>query len=137
MRAHFPTINGILRTHPPLTPGFGDHRVRPPPSPLPRNPVRRVVTPSPKSPETLASSPRWHPRVNRPFIEQEAAVEVAVKGDTPCPPRVHQRRCGCRRDTRQQRVGNAVREGAVRGVADFDELTGKHPAPRGALRWRQ
>ncbi len=34
----------------------------------------------------------------------------------------------------QQQVGNAVREGAVRGVMDFDELHPAHPAPSGALR---
>ncbi len=58
-----------------------------------------------------------------PFlIEQEAAVEVAVKGDAHVRPVFNNGLAGVVATLRQQRVGNAVREGAVRGVVDFDEL---------------
>ncbi|CFZ36521.1 Uncharacterised protein [Salmonella enterica subsp. enterica serovar Typhi] len=58
-----------------------------------------------------------------PFlIEQEAAVEVAVKGDAHVRPVFNNGLAGVVATLRQQRVGNAFREGAVRGVVDFDEL---------------
>ncbi|VFS04723.1 Uncharacterised protein [Salmonella enterica subsp. houtenae] len=57
-----------------------------------------------------------------PFlIKQEAAVEVAVKGDAHVRPCSITAFAGVVATLRQQRVGNAVREGAVRGVVDFDE----------------
>lgn len=56
-----------------------------------------------------------------PFlIEQEAAVEVAVKGDAHVRPVFNNGLAGVVATLRQQRVGNAVREGAVRGVVAFE-----------------
>ncbi|SAB61585.1 Uncharacterised protein [Enterobacter hormaechei] len=57
-----------------------------------------------------------------PFlVEQEAAVEIAVKGDTHIGAVLNHRVAGVVAALRQQRVRNTVREVAVRRVVHFDE----------------
>ncbi len=55
------------------------------------------------------------------FVEQEAAVEVTVKGDPHIGTVLNHRVTGVVAALRQQRVRNTVREVAVRGVMHFDE----------------
>ncbi|VTP71101.1 Uncharacterised protein [Leclercia adecarboxylata] len=55
------------------------------------------------------------------FIEQEAAVEIAVKGNAHVCAMLNHGVAGIGAALRQQRIGNAIRERAVRGVMDFNE----------------
>ncbi|CCK15078.1 conserved hypothetical protein [Cronobacter universalis NCTC 9529] len=56
------------------------------------------------------------------FVEQEAAVEIAVKGDAHIRAMFDNRVAGVVAALRQQRVRNTVREVAVRGVVNLNEL---------------
>ena len=63
------------------------------------------------------------------FIEEEAAVEVAIPGDAHVGAVGDDRFGGGRAVFGQQRVGNAVREAAVRLVVNLDELDGNVRVP--------
>ncbi|MNV21518.1 hypothetical protein D3C71_1124560 [compost metagenome] len=55
-------------------------------------------------------------------VEEEAAVEIAIPGNTEIRAMLTHRVGGCGAVFRQQRVGNAIREVAIRLVADAHEL---------------